>query len=184
MKLRSLISRVLGIALVLSAFSAAPALAAGLPDSCARDANGNYSKEFEVPCKALDDFLVTFNSRDALAWAKSLNYPHVRLSGGQVHVWDTPEAYAADQDLNKLAAAIGWNGTVWDYRYVVQAGDDGKTGKKKYHVALSFTRLDKNGKPIPGHTFDSFYIITDVNGHWGTQFRSSMAGSTHGKSAY
>ena len=158
--------------------------AAGLPDICARDAQGEYSKEMEVPCKALDDFLVTFNSRHALNWAKSLNYPHVRISGGQVHVWETPEAYAKDQDLEKLAAAIGWKETRWDYRYVVQAGPDGKTGKNKYHVALSFTRLDKDGQPIAGHTFDSFYIITNVDGHWGTQFRSSMAGSTHGKSAY
>lgn len=178
-----LLSQGIALALLCMMFTASPVFAE-LPDSCARDSSGNYSKQAEVPCKALDDFLTTFNSMDSLAWAKSLNYPHVRMSGGQVHVWDTPEAYAKDQDLRKLAEAIGWKNTKWDYRYIVQAGVDGKSGKMKYHVALSFTRLDKNGKAIPGHTFDSFYIITDVDGHWGTQFRSSMAGSTHGKSAY
>ena len=183
MKAKTAFFRYLGLALLALAFFATPAIA-DLPDSCAKDGSGNYSKDTEVPCKALDDFLTTFNSMESLPWAKSLNYPHVRLSGGQVHVWDTPEAYAADQDLRKLADAIGWKSTRWDYRYIVQANPDGKTGNMKYHVALSFTRLDKDGKPIPGHTFDSFYIITNVDGHWGTQFRSSMAGSTHGKSAY
>ncbi|MFZ0154839.1 hypothetical protein, partial [Pseudomonas sp.] len=95
-----------------------------------------------------------------------------------------PEAYAKDQNLQQLSKAIGWENTRWNYRYVVQSGSDGKGSANKYHVALSFTRLDKAGKPIPGHTFDSFYIITNVDGHWGAQFRSSMAGSLHGKSAY
>ncbi|HFG6923694.1 hypothetical protein [Acinetobacter baumannii] len=157
---------------------------AALPDSCAKNTNGQYSPQFEIPCKALDDFLTTFNAKDELAWAKTLNYPHVRMSGNQVTVWQTPEAYAKDQDLKKLSKAIGWESSRWDYRYVVQSGSDGKNNPNKYHVALSFTRLDKAGNPIPGQTFDSFYIITKVNGKWGTQFRSSMAGSLHGKSAY
>ncbi|MEF9897614.1 MAG: hypothetical protein RR736_01405 [Pseudomonas sp.] len=155
-----------------------------LPDSCARDAKGNYSQEFDVPCKALDRFLTTFNAKDELAWAKTLNYPHVRMSGNQVTVWQTPEEYAKDQNLQQLSKEIGWENTRWNYRYVVQSGSDGQGNANKYHVALSFTRLDKAGKPISGHTFDSFYIITNVDGHWGAQFRSSMAGSLHGKSAY
>lgn len=176
-------STLLAAGIVTSQFFAVSTQAA-LPDSCAKDAKGNYKAEFQNPCKALDDFLTTFNSKNELAWAKTLNYPHVRMSGNQVTVWDTPEAYAKDQDLQKLAKAIGWENTRWDYRYVVQSGSDGKGNANKYHVALSFTRLDKAGKPIPGHTFDSFYIITNVDGKWGTQFRSSMAGSLHGKSAY
>ena len=158
--------------------------AASLPDSCAKDANGKYASDVEIPCKALDNFLEAFNSGDELRWAKTLNYPHVRMSGGVVSTWNKPEEYAKDQDTSKLAAATGWKETKWDYRYVVQAGNDGKTGSQKYHVALSFTRYDNNDKSIPGQTFDSFYIITNQNGHWGTQFRSSMAGSLHGRSAY
>jgi hypothetical protein len=174
--------------LLVAGISTFPAFAAtaqaGLPDSCAKDAKGNYSQEFDAPCQALDRFLTTFNSKDELAWAKTLNYPHVRMSGNQVTVWETPEAYAKDQNLQELAKQVGWQNTRWNYRYVVQSGSDGKGNANKYHVALSFTRLDKAGNPIPGHTFDSFYIITNVNGKWGAQFRSSMAGSLHGKSAY
>ncbi|MDE3736736.1 hypothetical protein PSH28_09045 [Pseudomonas resinovorans] len=155
-----------------------------LPDSCTKDKKGKYGKEFEIPCKALDDFLTTFNSKNEFAWAKTLNYPHVRMSGNQVTIWQTPEEYAKDQDLQKLAETIGWRNSRWNYRYVVQSGSDGKSNQVKYHVALSFTRLDEDGKPIPGHTFDSLYIITNTDGHWGTQFRSSMAGSLHGNSAY
>jgi len=165
-------------------FCATGSFAAPLQDSCAKDAKGNYAADVEIPCKALDEFIEAFNSMDELKLAKTLNYPHVRISGGAVHVWEKPEDYAKDQDKSTLRKATGWKETKWDYRYVVQAGMDGKTGLKKYHVALSFTRYDFNGNKIPGHTYDSFYIITNKNGHWGTQFRSSMAGSFHGRAGY
>jgi hypothetical protein len=155
-----------------------------LPDSCIKNSQGNYNPKVEIPCKSLDDFLKTFNDKEELSWAKTLNYPHVRMSGNKVTIWNTPEEYARDQNLTQLEKDIGWGSTRWDYRYVVQSGNDGKGNALKYHVALSFTRLDTNGKPIPGQRYDSFYIITNVNGHWGTQFRSSMAGSLRGKSAY
>lgn len=168
----------------IMSLSASPSMAKSLPDSCAKDAKGNYATDVEIPCKALDNFIEAFNSMDELRLAKTLNYPHVRISGGAVHVWEKPEDYAKDQDKTTLRRAVNWKETKWDYRYVVQAGMDGKTGLMKYHVALSFTRYDFNGNKIPGHTYDSFYIITNKDGHWGTQFRSSMAGSFHGKAGY
>lgn len=40
----------------------------------------------KIGMQALDDFLTTFNSGDPMAWAATLNYPHVRLAGGKVQV--------------------------------------------------------------------------------------------------
>ncbi len=34
--------------------------------------------------KALDDFMATWNGRDKMAWAGTLNYPHVRVASGKV----------------------------------------------------------------------------------------------------
>ncbi len=49
--------------------------------------------------QVLQDFLHTFNARDANAWAHVLNYPHVRFAGEQVTVWDNALDYAASNDL-------------------------------------------------------------------------------------
>ena len=44
----------------------------------------------------LNSFMDTFNSRYMQSWAQTLNYPHVRLAGGKVTVWNTQEEYAAE----------------------------------------------------------------------------------------
>ena len=134
-------------------------------------------EELEViGMKALDDFITTFNSGDPMAWAHSLNYPHVRLAGDKVQVWNTPEEYARDNDVRVLKEKSGWSHTEWDWRNVVQAEDD------KIHIAVSFSRYTPEGKKIV--SFESFYIITNVDGHWGTQFRSSFAGVIDSNTAF
>jgi hypothetical protein len=127
-------------------------------------------------CKALDEFMATFNSKDAMAWAKTLHYPHVRIAGGQVKVWNTPEEYAKDNDLSKLADAAGWGYSKWDWRQLVQQSPD------KLHYTVQFTRYSPQGKKIA--SYESFYILTKVDGKWGTIFRSSYAGVAVPGAAY
>ncbi|MEW5610483.1 hypothetical protein, partial [Pseudomonas juntendi] len=57
------VSLLLAAGIATSQVFAAPAQT-GLPDSCAKDAKGNYSQEFDIPCKALDNFLTTFNAKE------------------------------------------------------------------------------------------------------------------------
>lgn len=129
-----------------------------------------------IGMKAMDNFLTTFNSGDPMAWARSLNYPHVRLAGGKVQIWNTPEEYARDNDVRVLKEKADWDHTEWDWRKVVQAADD------KVHIAVSFSRYTADGKKIV--SFESFYIITNVDGHWGAQFRSSFAGVIASNTAF
>ena len=117
--------------------------------------------------KALDDFMATFNSRDMEAWSKTLNYPHVRIASGTVNVWETPEEYAGRDVFSLLTSQYGWDHSVWDKREVAQSGKD------KVHFATTFSRYDKDGNKIA--TFDSLYIVTKQDGHWGIQARSSFA---------
>ena len=117
--------------------------------------------------KSLDEFMAAFNSRDMDAWAKTLNYPHVRIASGAVRVWETPEEYAGRDVFSILTSQYGWDHSVWDKREAVQSGKD------KVHFATTFSRFDKDGKKIA--TFDSLYIVTKRDGHWGTQARSSFA---------
>ena len=116
---------------------------------------------------ALDEFMEAFNARDPQAWATTLNYPHVRIAGGSVRVWETEAEFADYMDFDAFAARFGWDHSVWDSREVVQAGKD------KVHVVVRFSRYNVENKKIA--TYDSLYIVTRMDGHWGTQARSSFA---------
>ena len=126
-----------------------------------------HDDQVAAAMKALDEFMAAFNARDPEAWAATLNYPHVRLASGTVRVWETQDEYAAYMDFDAFAKRFGWDHSAWDKREVVQSGQD------KIHFATTFSRYDKDGNKIA--TFDSLYVVTKRNGHWGTQARSSFA---------
>ncbi|MDO8909332.1 MAG: hypothetical protein Q7W55_12645 [Pseudohongiella sp.] len=116
---------------------------------------------------ALDEFMTTFNARDPVAWAASLNYPHVRFASGTVTVWETAEEFAQGESFERLAA-IGWDHSRWLSRDVVLVSPG------KVHINTVFQRFNANNEPIG--TYQSLYIVTkDAGGHWGTQARSSLA---------
>ncbi len=123
--------------------------------------------QIDEAMNALDEFMTAFNSRDMDAWSKTLNYPHVRIASGTVRVWETPAEYAGRDVFATLTSQYGWHHSVWDKREVAQSGKD------KVHFATTFSRFEKDGKKIA--TFDSLYIVTKKDGHWGTQARSSFA---------
>ena len=116
--------------------------------------------------QAMDEFMLGFNARDMDAWASSLNYPHVRFASGSVTVWNTAEEF---KQRNPFAGLVnsGWDHSHWLTRDVtlVSAG--------KVHIATVFQRFNSANEVIG--TYESLYIVTKVNGHWGTQARSSLA---------
>jgi len=126
-------------------------------------------------CATLDRFLAAFNARDPKAWSETLNFPHVRLAAGEVQVWNTPQDYANSNDVAQFTKT-GWRYTKWDYRHLVQASED------KLHFALQFTRYGDDDRKIA--SFESFYILTRQQGHWGVQARSSYAGIAIPGAAY
>ena len=50
--------------------------------------------QMNVAIQATDNFLKAFNAKDAVEWAATLNYPHIRFSNGSVTTWDSEEEYA------------------------------------------------------------------------------------------
>ena len=117
--------------------------------------------------KSLDEYMASFNARDAEAWSKTLNYPHVRIASGQVRVWQTPEEYVSDFDFAAFAERERWHHSTWGKREVIQSSAD------KVHIAVTFTRYDAENKPVS--SYESLYVVTLQGGHWGTQARSSFA---------
>ena len=115
---------------------------------------------------AMDAFMLGFNARDPQAWAASLNYPHVRFASGGVTVWESAEEFAETRAFETLLRT-GWDHSHWLTRDVTLASPG------KVHIATLFQRFNSDNEIIG--TYQSLYIITNIDGHWGTQARSSLA---------
>jgi hypothetical protein len=116
--------------------------------------------------QVLDSFMLTFNSRDMEDWSETLNYPHVRLAGGGVKVWANKKEFSSVDIFDRLVAT-GWHHSAWVSRKVVLESEN------KVHISTVFQRYDKNNNPLKH--YQSLYIVTNDNGHWGVQARSSLA---------
>jgi hypothetical protein len=114
--------------------------------------------------QVLDDFMTAFNARDVEAFEKTFNFPSIRLASGKLITLNkgdmTPERFTT-------GALAEWDHSAWERRKIIHAGED------KVHVDTRFTRYRKDGSVIGG--FDSIYVITKENGHWGVKIRSSFA---------
>jgi hypothetical protein len=114
--------------------------------------------------QCLDDFMAAFNARDLDAWRQTFNFPSVRLASGTLAIID--EHYHTP-DMFGRGALAEWDHSAWERREVIHAGPD------KVHVDTHFVRYRKDGSVIGG--FDSIYVVTRENGHWGVKARSSFA---------
>jgi hypothetical protein len=114
--------------------------------------------------KCLDDFMEAFNARDIAAWRKTFNFPSVRLASNTLTIID--EDYH-QPDMFGRGALAEWNHSAWARREVIHAGDD------KVHIDTRFVRYRADGSVLGA--FDSIYVVTRENGHWGVKARSSFA---------
>ncbi|MFK7862594.1 MAG: hypothetical protein AB8B95_00060 [Pseudohongiellaceae bacterium] len=116
--------------------------------------------------QAMDNFMLAFNARDMEEWAESLNYPHVRFASGTVTVWESAAEFGKARTFENLPDS-GWDHSHWLTRDVTLAAPG------KVHIATVFQRFNRANEVIG--TYESLYIVTKVDGHWGTQARSSLA---------
>ena len=112
----------------------------------------------------LDAFMKAFNARDIPAWEDTFNFPSVRLASQGLVIINKGDLGEARFTTGALAE---WDHSAWDRREVIHAGAD------KVHIDTRFTRYRKDGSIIGG--FDSIYIVTLQDGHWGVKIRSSFA---------
>ena len=121
-------------------------------------------RSVDAAMKVLDDFMSAFNARDIAAWQETFNFPSVRLASNTLVIID--EAYH-QPDMFGRGALAEWDHSAWARREVIHAGDD------KVHIDTRFVRYRADGSVIGG--FDSIYVVTCENGHWGVKARSSFA---------
>lgn len=112
-----------------------------------------------------DEFMTAFNARDVKAWEATFNFPSVRLASGRVLVMD--KAGFHRRDVFERLASAGWHHSAWDHRKIINSSED------KVHIDTRFTRYREDGSKIG--VYDSIYVVTRQDGHWGVQARSSTA---------
>ena len=118
---------------------------------------------------AMDEFMLAFNARDPEAWAASLNFPQVRLAGETMTVWDNAEEYI---EYVKTRAFVNLPKTGWDHSHWLTR-DVVLVSPKKVPIATVFQRYNSDNEILA--TYETMYIVTKIDGHWGTQIRSSLA---------
>ena len=147
------------IRLILSITVLLGLMSAGKADDAATD---------KAILKVLDDFMAAFNAQDRKKAHATFHFPHARIAGGEVRVWETPgDLEENPPDDGKLAKKIGWHHSVWDSRKVIQRSEN------QVHVAVQYTRFDKDGKKI--HTVDAIYVMTKKDSRWGIKARCSLS---------
>ncbi len=116
--------------------------------------------------EAVRFFIETFNAQNHTQHAKALNYPHIRLANGRFARLDSEEQFAEISAANETRLrGEGWDHTVVRTLEIVHEGED------KVHIAITNDRCQEDGKVYK--SFETFWIATEVDGHWGIQFRSS-----------
>ena len=125
----------------------------------------NYDTEIAAAMAVLDRHLVALNAGDATGLADTLHFPHYRLAGTRMQVWQTPDTYLADFHAR---VGEGWHHTKWDFRNVIAASPN------KVHIDLQFTRYRADDSSLG--SFRSIWVITLIGGRWAAQLRSSFAG--------
>lgn len=120
----------------------------------------------EAAIAAMHGFIDAFNAQNHEALADTLNYPHIRLANGAFTEIPTREAFIERSRAGKARlTAEGWARTTVAKIVAVHVGSD------KVHLAITNERRHADGTVYK--RFDTFWIATCVDGHWGIQFRSS-----------
>ena len=121
----------------------------------------------DIAIAKVEEYLNAFNSREPVAWAATLNYPHLRIASGELRVSETEEEFANQMDFDVFAERFGWDHSEWDEIEAIQVAENG------VNVALTFSRYNAAGDVVS--TFNTLYLVTNDNGRWGVLARSSFA---------
>jgi hypothetical protein len=115
--------------------------------------------------QVLDRHFAALNAGDAAALAQTLHFPHYRLGGARMQVWERPDSYLADF---RARAGSDWHHSRWDFCNALAASED------KVHFDAQFTRYRADGSVLG--RYRSLWVVSRIEGRWAAQLRSSFAG--------
>lgn len=115
--------------------------------------------------EVLDRHLAALNAGDAAALAETLHFPHYRLAGVRMQVWERPDNYLKDFHSR---AGKEWHHSTWDFRNAVASSED------KVHVDAQFVRYRADDSVLG--RYRTLWVVSRIGGRWAAQLRSSFAG--------
>ena len=121
-------------------------------------------KAVKAALKVMDRHLSALNELDTLALASTLHFPHFRLVGTSLKVWET-----ADRYLDDFQARAGEH---WAYTRLPSIIPISAT-TNKVHLDVQGNRFNAQDQLITD--FKSIWVITEIGGVWAAQLRSSFA---------
>ena len=123
----------------------------------------------EAAIAAARAFIDAFNAQDHERLAQTLNYPHVRLARGFARIESAGEFAERSRGGEPRLAEEGWHHSAIDRVDVVQASAE------KAHLAMTVSRCRADGTVY--NTFETLWIATLQDGHWGIQFAPATCAS-------
>ena len=112
----------------------------------------------------MDAHIAALNSREQSAIAATPHFPHIRLSGSALKIWETEDSYFADF----LARAGGdWHHSAFANIRLLRAS------ASKVHLDAEIRRFTVGDRLIT--SFRSLWVITDEGGRWAAKMRSTFA---------
>lgn len=109
------------------------------------------------------EHIKALNARDSEAIAATLHFPHYRLTGGQLKVWQTNRDYL--QDFRQRAGSE-WGYSEWGELNVIHADET------KVHIDVQVDRFRSDGSLLT--SFRSIWVVSYIDGVWAGQLRSSF----------
>ena len=108
-----------------------------------------------------------FNKRNKEITIEYLHFPHIRLWENKFSIFEDAEAFLKGYDIQtENLKKEGWDHTVTLEIKVVQSDES------KVHLLLHQSR--RNSDNVEYHNFHTLWIMTNIEGKWGIQFRSSF----------
>ncbi len=132
----------------------------------ASDTSQAGSEEAKAAIAVAQAFVTAFSEQDHEALAATLNYPHVRLAGGRFFTFENAAAFV--ERSRKAHPRL----VVENFGYsVLRELEPIQVGADKVHLRIVNDRHHPDGEVYK--SFDTLWIATLQDDHWGIQFRSS-----------
>ena len=114
--------------------------------------------------EVMEKHISALNERNALKLSATLHFPHFRLVGTSLKVWETADRYFDDF---KARAGENWAFTKLASITIISANTN------KVHLDVQINRFNAQNQLIAD--FRSIWVITEIDGVWAAQLRSSLA---------
>lgn len=114
--------------------------------------------------EVMEKHISALNESNTLELSATLHFPHFRLVGTNLKVWETADRYFDD-----FRARAGEN---WAYTKLASITIISATSNK-VHLDVQVNRFDAEDNLIAD--FGSIWVITEIQGVWAAQLRSSFA---------